>query len=261
LRKKKRRDSRSNFNEIEWTYPENKIATGFFNNIDWSGNYFWSQPPFSPEKIKTVYDSLPKRKHQIEQTAFKLSKWTKELDMTRPIIANCILPSASLVNGYTNSLDIVGFSYRRVMYDYAKKHYPQKVIMGTENVVQWHEWKAVAERPFVSGTFLWTGIDYLGEAHHGKRRPYGIRRKGTTSGMLDLAGFEKPSYYMMKSLWQEEPIIYLSTQSLQKSIYKIDQSTKEILEKKPNAWQRALWTWHNVNEHWNMWFLIYYESS
>ena len=172
-------------NEIEWTYPRNRPSTGFFDNMSWSGNYFWSQPPYSPQKIKSVYDSLPKLEYQIENTALKLAGWTKQMDTTRPVIANCILPSASFETGYADALDIVGFSYRRVMYDYAKKYYPNKVIMGTENVGQWHEWKAIEERPFISGTFLWTGIDYMGEAHHrkrkGKKEP--VRRKGISCGV------------------------------------------------------------------------------
>ena len=57
-----------------------------------------------------------------------LAAWTRALDSTRPVIANCILPSASFQTGYADALDIVGFSYRRVMYDYAKKLYPDKIV-------------------------------------------------------------------------------------------------------------------------------------
>ncbi|MGS0526411.1 DUF4982 domain-containing protein [Zobellia nedashkovskayae] len=117
--------------------------------------------------------------------------------------------------------------------------------MGTENLVQWHEWKAVMDRPFISGTFLWTGIDYLGESNGG------WPKKGTASGMLDLAGFEKPSYYMLRSLWNEEPMVYLATQTMAKSINKIDDKTGSVVAKNQDAWERALWEWHSVNEHWD----------
>jgi hypothetical protein len=230
-------------NEIEWTYPRNRPATGFFDNMNWEGNYFWSQPPFSPEKIRFEYKRLPTLEHNIGETAQKLAGWTRELDTTRPIIANCILPSASYETGYADALDIIGYSYRRVMYDYGKKHYPQLPIMGTENLGQYHEWKAVMDRPFISGMFLWTGIDYLGESHKG------FPRKATQSGLLDLGGFKKPSYHMMKSLWNSNPHIYMSTQNLEKSIYKLVNGIPQ--EKKPGAWEKALWVWYNVNEHWN----------
>ena len=231
-------------NEIEWTYERNAQATGFFNNMDWSGNYFWSLPPNSIEVIKEKLRTLPREKYDIGVTAQKLARWTKEMDTTRYVIANCILPSSSYESGYADALDIIGFSYRRVIYDYGHKNYPKLPLMGTENVAQWHEWKAIMERPFVSGTFLWTGIDYLGESN--KKWP----KKGTDSGILDFAGFEKPSYHMMKSLWNDAPELYIATQSLEKSIYKIDNKTGQPVEKKEGNWQHALWVWHDVNEHW-----------
>jgi len=234
-------------NEIEWTYPRNKKATGFWD-ADWSGNYFWSPTPLSPQEIKQRYDGMAALEHNIGATAQKLARWTKEMDTTRPVIANCILPSASYVTGYADALDIIGFSYRRVMYDYGHKYFPDKPLMGTENLGQYHEWKAIMERDFISGTFLWTGVDYMGEAHHHNKND--LRRKGTHSGLLDFAGFKKPSYYMMKSLWNEhEPTLYMSTQSLDQSIYKLD--NKNVVEKKKGAWQQALWFWHKVNDHWN----------
>ncbi|MBW1296229.1 glycoside hydrolase family 2 TIM barrel-domain containing protein [Aquimarina litoralis] len=232
-------------NEIEWTYPRNQNATGFFNNMSWTGNYFWEKPPYSTEEIKKMLETLPKGKYDIGETAQKLAKWTRELDTTRYITANCILPSASHLSGYTDALDVIGYSYRRVLYDYGHENYPDKPIMGTENLVQWHEWKAVKERPFISGTFLWTGIDYMGESH--KQWP----RKATPSGMLDVAGFEKPSYHMMKTLWNDDPHIYVATQKLEKSIFKEDENTGEPVERKKDAWKKALWVWHDVNEHWN----------
>ncbi|WP_222844127.1 sugar-binding domain-containing protein [Saccharicrinis aurantiacus] len=235
-------------NEIEWTYPRNKKATGFWD-ADWSGNYFWNPTPLSPSQIKERYNKLDSKEYNIGETAQKLSDWTKEVDTTRPVVANCILPSASYVTGYADALDLIGFSYRRVMYDYGHKYFPNKPLMGTENLGQWHEWKAILERDFVPGMFIWTGVDYMGEAHH--RSDNDVRRKGTSSGLLDYAGFKKPSYYMMKSLWSEEPTIFISTQSLDKSLYTVDEKTGDLKDKKKDGWKQRLWVWHKVNKHWN----------
>lgn len=231
-------------NEIEWTYPRNAAATGFFD-ADWSGNYFWSIPPHQPETIGERYQNSEAGTYKIEETAAKLASWTRDLDTTRPVVANCILPSASFETGYAEVLDVVGFSYRRVMYDYAQEHYPDKVVMGTENLGQWHEWKAVQERPFIAGTFLWTGIDYMGEANQG------WPRKGVASGLLDLAGFEKPAFYMMQSLWSEQPMLAIYSQGADQSRYQRDEASSKVVEKKPGAWEKALWGWHPLNEHWN----------
>ncbi|MEM9834041.1 MAG: glycoside hydrolase family 2 TIM barrel-domain containing protein [Bacteroidota bacterium] len=231
-------------NEIEWTYPRYAHASGYFN-MSWEGNYFWEKPPISPDEIKQRYEESSVEGYVLAETAQKLANWTREMDTTRAVIANCILPSVSHVSGYTDALDVVGYSYRRVLYDYGHEHYPDKPIMGTENLPQWHEWKSVIERPFIAGTFLWTGIDYMGESH--AQWP----RKSTPSGLLNTAGFAKPSYHMMKTLWNDNPHVYLATQTAEKSIYKIDEASGEPVEREPGAWEKALWFWHDVNEHWN----------
>lgn len=229
-------------NEIEWTYPRYKAATGYFD-MNAAGNYFYNPPFISPEEIVERFHSSKEEKYVLAKTAKKLSNWVKELDQTRPVTANLILPSVSHISGYTDALDIVGYSYRRVIYDYGHRLFPDKMIMGTENVVHWHEWQAIEERPFIAGTFLWTGIDYLGEAHN--QWP----NKGFTGGMLDTAGFKKPGFHMMKSLWHSEPHIKLTTQTVEKSIYKME--GERLIEKKENGWQRRVWGWHDVELHWN----------
>ncbi len=234
-------------NEIEWTYKGNRESTGLFG-ANAGGNYFWNQPPFSPERISEEWSKQPKQTYDIGRTAQKLATWTREMDMTRPVVANCILPSISFETGYIDALDIAGFSYRRVMYDYAHEHYPNKVVMGTENHGQWHEWKAVLDRPYVAGMFIWTGVDYMGERG-------GIHSawpaKATESGLLDLAGFEKPSYSMMKSLWVDEPYIAIYSQIASKSTYKKSDDGGFVYVNPKKNWQNRLWVWESVNAHWN----------
>ncbi|MFI2856574.1 glycoside hydrolase family 2 TIM barrel-domain containing protein [Paenibacillus sp. JSM ZJ436] len=231
-------------NEIEWTYPKYNAATGYFG-MNASGNYFWTLPPNSKETISELISRMPRDRYDIDTTAGMLVRWTKELDATRPVTANCILPSASYESGYIDQLDLAGYSYRRVIYDYGKRHYPDKPIMGTENVAQWHEWKAVLEREHVAGIFLWTGIDHMGEA---RRKPFPL--KGSEAGLLDLAGFDKPSYHMFKSLWNEEPHLYIATQTLEKSLYQMSASG-ELVERIEGGWQERVWFWHDVFAHWN----------
>ena len=228
-------------NEIEWTYPRYKHATGYFN-MNWQGNYFHSPPPIPSEEIKRRFHESPEGEYVLARTADKLSRWVKEMDTTRPVTANLILPSASHVSGYTEALDIVGYSYRRVIYDYGHELFPDKMIMGTENVGQWHEWKAVEERDFIAGTFLWTGIDYLGEAHDS------WPRKATESGLLDTAGFDKPSFHMFKTLWDDDPHVHITTQALEDSIY---ESAPDGSLDANDKWDQRVWLWHDVNRHWN----------
>ncbi|WP_084591710.1 glycoside hydrolase family 2 TIM barrel-domain containing protein [Gilvimarinus agarilyticus] len=229
-------------NEIEWTYPRYKEATGYFD-MNASGNYFYNLPFISPEEIHQRFHGSEEGEYVLEKTAKKLSQWVKELDVTRPVTANMILPSVSHISGYADALDIIGYSYRRVIYDYGHRLFPGKMIMGTENVVQWHEWKAVEERDFIAGTFLWTGIDYLGESNDG------WPRKALESGMLDTAGFKTPSFHMYKTLWNDEPHVHITSQTANKSLYKVDGDN--VVEKEPNSWDTRVWFWQDVNRHWN----------
>lgn len=231
-------------NEIEWTYPRYRQASGYFD-ADASGNYFWTPPHLIPEEIKERFRETPAGKYVLAETARKLSRWTKEMDTTRPVVSNCILPSVSHVTGYADALDVVGYSYRRVVYDYSRTHFPDTIVMGTENVPQWHEWKAVMQRPFVAGLFLWTGVDYMGESHED------WPRKSVLSGLLDTAGFEKPSFHMMKTLWSDDPHVFLCTQPLADSKYQLDPTSGVLVGKTSGDWERRTWIWHDVNRHWN----------
>lgn len=74
------------------------------------------------------------------------------------------------------------------------------MIYGSENGMSLATWQAVSENPFISAQFLWTGVDYLGEAG---RWPI----RSSSAGLLDLVGNPKPLYYFRKSLWTAKPMI------------------------------------------------------
>ena len=237
-------------NEIEWTYPGNRSATGLFGNTDRNDKMDWTLwrtpvPPNSPEVVREFWRNYPRQTFSIGKTAAKLAKWSREMDTTRYVIANLILPTSSFETGYTDVLDIAGFSYKPAQYDYLREKYPNKIMMGTENVPRWYEWKACIERDYIAGVFLWTGVDYLGE-----RRAQQWPQKATPEGPLDLAGFPRGSYYQFKSFWTDEPVIAIYTQTAKLSIFKKD-ADGNVVEKKKDYWKLAPRVWQNVNPHWN----------
>ena len=61
--------------------------------------------------------------------------------------------------------------------------------------------KFIQTYDYVSGDFIWTGIDYLGES----RWPSKIG----SSGALDTCGFPKDAYYFYQSRWTAEPVLHL----------------------------------------------------
>jgi len=55
-----------------------------------------------------------------------------------------------------------------------------------------------------SGTFIWTGFDYIGEP-----TPYLWPARSSYFGIVDLAGFPKDVYYMYQSEWTNKPVLHL----------------------------------------------------
>jgi len=62
-------------------------------------------------------------------------------------------------------------------------------------------WEFVAVHDYVTGDFMWTGIDYLGEA----RWP----GKGSFSGQIDMTNRAKDGYYFYQSQWTDKPVLHL----------------------------------------------------
>lgn len=52
------------------------------------------------------------------------------------------------------------------------------------------------QNDFISGQYIWTGFDYLGEP-----TPHGWPARSSFFGIIDLAGFPKDVYYMYQSEW------------------------------------------------------------
>jgi beta-galactosidase len=62
-------------------------------------------------------------------------------------------------------------------------------------------WKFVGAYDYVSGDFMWTGIDYLGEASW--------PAKASSSGAIDTCGFKKDGFYFYQSQWTAKPMVHL----------------------------------------------------
>jgi beta-galactosidase len=65
-------------------------------------------------------------------------------------------------------------------------------------------WRLIKEHDFMSGMFIWTGFDYIGEP-----TPYQWPSRSSYFGMVDLAGFPKDSYYFYKSEWSEDTVLHV----------------------------------------------------
>lgn len=160
-----------------------------------------------------------------------------KLDPTRPVTAACCNTSGmdklTTTNAYMEALDIIGINYvdhwgsnKETYYYTLHEKFPDKIILGNEHVspggirgkfdLYEHEncWytmyynkmidveqrhKFLATHPYVLGDYMWTGIDYLGEAPWPSITP--------STGILDTCGFEKDGYAFLQSIWQSKETI------------------------------------------------------
>jgi beta-galactosidase len=109
--------------------------------------------------------------------------------------------------GYPEELDVVGYNYQEYRYADDHKKYPNRIIYGSENGMAQQAWNAVDSNEYISAQYLWTGIDYLGEAGKWPQRSNG-------AGLIDLAGFKKPEYFYRQSLWADKPMVYIGAREI-----------------------------------------------
>lgn len=197
--------------------------------------------------------------------AAELARIVHEEDPTRPVTSACSEIQAGY-NGFGRALDVQGYNYHPA--EYAKFHaaMPGRPLVGSETAScvssrgayflpvpdtpsdgqadfqvssydryapPWAtlpdtEFAAQDQNPFVSGEFVWTGIDYLGEPtpyDHDATAPLRFTAPGVAAakqkelgetgkvtvpsrssyfGILDLAGFPKDRFYLYQARWRPD---------------------------------------------------------
>ena len=126
------------------------------------------------------------------------------LDATRPVTMALFRPNVSKVydNGLAASMDVVGQNYRENELIAAHEKHPDWKVIGTENTHVISMWLALRDKPYMSGQFLWTGYDYLGEADWPK--------VANGQGLFDKTGEQKVVGYQRQSWWDDEPMVYVT---------------------------------------------------
>ena len=125
-------------------------------------------------------------------------------------------PNAELVKltkKLANDVDVLGLNYHEDLFkDYSASidrpiiatecyEYYSGTAVNFEDITTKNPWQFVLENDNVIGQFIWAGIDYLGESSW----PV----KGWTGSVLDICGFRKPNAWFRKSIWSDEPVVYL----------------------------------------------------
>ena len=166
------------------------------NEIDYPND------PFTDPALGSAYRPGNPAGTELVRWGRPLVAAVKQADATRPVTAALASVAMSNAVGFAQILDVDGYNYQESRYAADHQQFPARVIYGSENKHDFAAWLAVRDNPRISGQFLWTGIDYLGEATAWPRR-------ASPDGLLDLCGFVKPQGRFRQSLWSAAPMVYL----------------------------------------------------
>lgn len=125
------------------------------------------------------------------------------LDPGRPVTMALFRPGSSKVyaNGFAETMDIVGQNYREKELVDLHLAKPDLKLIGTENGHGLAEWLILRDNPFIAGHFLWTGMDYLGEALW--------PQISFNQGLFDRTGEWKTLGLQRQSWWSDKPVVHL----------------------------------------------------
>lgn len=164
----------------------------------------------------------------------RMAAAVKALDESRPV-------TAAMNNGMfaprnvSQAVDVVGFNYQIDQYDKYHTAFPDKPLTSSEDTSafsvrgEWasdksrniatsyddeaaawgathgQAWKAIAERQYLAGGFVWTGFDY-----HGEPTPFEWPSTSSCFGIMDICGFPKLAFHQHRAQWVDDaPVLAL----------------------------------------------------
>jgi len=168
-------------------------------------------------------------------------------DPTRPITQafHRLEPWQSISDQGFKHVDIGGYNYLPDKYVSDHARHPERVMVGTESYPKdaFEYWEMVEKHPYVIGDFVWTAMDYLGEAGlahavlSNEPNPFFMSWPWFNAwcGDLDLCGFKKPQSFYRDVIWRRSEI--------EMAVHApIPPELTEVLSWW--AWPNELWSWN-----------------
>lgn len=124
--------------------------------------------------------------------------------------------SDSVVEAVSGLLDMPGYNYARSRYEKEAALYPDRPFTGSETLPKflYKNWQLVKKLPSLTGDFMWTGWDYLGEAAIGTVQYKSYKKTAETApiisggcGVIDICGKLRPETIWNRLIWglREQP--------------------------------------------------------
>ena len=138
--------------------------------------------------------------------------------------------------------DVIGYNYLEARLIAEKNSIaPDRITLVTEELPFYrgeegnirsytplNPWELISQTDFIAGGFIWSGVDYVGEASMGSR--------GWPNGLFDVTMYEKPRAAYHRAMWNDEPVVRINVPFSEADI----------------DMGRDLWQWPKVVNHWNL---------
>lgn len=210
----------------EWWQKD--ITNLILNHRNHPSIIMWSVGNEIPEQWKP--EGVERYKH--------LTALCHRLDPSRQVTCGMDQPDGTMWAGFAQVADVPGYNYRVHKYEEMMKRLPQGFLLGSETASTvssrgeyffpdavapnkehpngqcsgydvehcwWSnlpddDWKMQDDYNWVTGEFVWTGFDYLGEP-----TPYDKYWPSRSSyfGIVDLAGLPKDRFFLYRSHWNK----------------------------------------------------------
>jgi len=165
-------------------------------------------------------------------------------DSSRPVTQALFRPNVShdYDNGLADLLDVVGQNYRENEILAAHQQKPARKILGTENRHDRAVWLALRDNRPYAGQFLWTGIDYLGEAPAWPLVGHG-------SGLIDRTGRVRPLGFERQSWWSDKPMVFITRRVAPTALSPTDPGYQPDPQRRQQQVLFPDWTPNSVEPH------------
>lgn len=201
----------------------------------------------------SIGNEVPERgKPEAVKTATMLIDALKKIDNTRPV-TSAIVESGkdwTIMDSLMAVHDVAGYNYHLHSAPDDHERVPSRMIVHTESYPKdaFVNWKLVQENNYVIGDFVWTGIDYLGEAGIG-RTFYSGETPGENwdndmfpihaayCGDIDLIGRRKPISHYRSMLYNANEKLYMAVREPEPYPLEIKQTWWSVWP----TWES--WTW------------------
>jgi beta-galactosidase len=192
-------------------------------------------------------------------TAKMLVEEVRRLDPTRPVtqaVPGSAGPDVRRPDGSPDQaafqlLDVAGYNYKLSAYERDHAKFPDRVMMGTESFPKDVDkiWQLTEKSPYLIGDFVWTAMDYLGEAAIGRTALTGEKPGegeypwfGAGCGDIDLIGAQRPQSLARDVVW--------GLSALEVAVQRpLPEGRKEV----PFLWgwrdELQSWTWPGAEGH------------